>query len=182
MTDLPPELATSSVTEPAPDPSRRTAVTVLAVLAVLLLVADVALGALWLSRRAHRQALESARFDAVTAARQEIVSLDSLSAATIDRDLAAVLSGTTGTFRDQFTRSQADLKALILQHKTTSSATVRSAGVVRADTSSATVLVATDRTVSDSTTPSGQLVNERWTVDLEKHGGRWLVADLQPVS
>lgn len=164
------------------DPGRRTAVLVLGVLAVLLLAADAALAVLWLSHRSHRDALESARTDAVVAARQEIVNLDSLSAATIDRDLATVLAGATGTFREQFSRSQADLKALVLQHKTQSTAVIASAAVVRADSSSATVLVAADRTVRDSTTPDGQVAHDRWTVDLEKHGGRWLVADLQPVS
>lgn len=183
MSDLAAEPAPGTPDAAVPSsPSRRTAVRVLSALAVLLLVADVALGVLWLSRRAHRDALDAARADAVAAARQELVNLDSISADTVDKDLAAVLAGTTGTFRDQFKRSQADLKALILEHKTRSSAVVKSAGVVRVDTSSATVLVATDRTVSDSTTPNGQVVNERWTVDLEKHGGRWLVADLAPVS
>lgn len=184
MTDLPPEptLGTSSVDEPVAPATRRTAVRVLAGLAVLLLAADVALGVLLVSRRAHRQALDDARADAVAAARQVLVNLDSISAASVDKDLARVLGGTTGTFRDQFQRSQAQLKELIVANKTRSSAEVRSAGVVRVDTSSATVLVATDRTVSDASTPTGQVVNERWTVDLEKHGGRWLVADLAPVS
>lgn len=184
MTDLPPEpsLGTSTVDAPVAPATRRTAVRVLAALAVLLLVADVALGVLWLSHRAHRETLDAARNDAVSAARQVLVNLDSISADTVDQDLARVLAGTTGTFRDQFERSKSQLKELVVGNKTHSSALVRSAAVVRADTSTATVLVATDRTVSDASTPGGQVVNERWTVDLEKHGGHWLVADLQPVS
>ncbi len=180
MTETSPELDTEHVVEPAQPRSRRT--TVLVVLVALLLVVDAVLAAFWLVDRKHDNDLDAARADSVAAARQEIVNLDSLSATTIDRDLAAVLSGATGTFRDQFRRSQDDLKGLIKQHRTASSAKVLSAAVVRVDASSATVLVATDRTVRDATTPGGQVVNERWKVDLEKHGGRWLVADLQPVS
>jgi Mce-associated membrane protein len=54
--------------------------------------------------------------------------------------------------------------------------------VVRADTDTATVLVAVDRTVKDSTDPQGAVAHDRWRVDLEKHGGRWLVSDLEPVA
>jgi Mce-associated membrane protein len=160
----------------------RAAVVALSVVAVQLLATSVALAVSVKAHQDDRDALDSARSAAVTAARQEVVNLDSLSWDTIDADLKRVLDGATGTFKDQFSRAQNDLKPVVVQRKSESSGTVLFAGVVRADTDTATVLVAVDRTVKDSTDPSGAVAHDRWRVDLEKHGGRWLVSDLQPVG
>jgi Mce-associated membrane protein len=160
----------------------RTAIALLAALAVVLVAASVALGVTVAGHLRDRDALDAARDAALTAARQEIVNLDSLDHTTIDADLKRVVDGSTGTFKDQFTRAQADLKSLIVQRKSVSSGAVLSSGVVRADTDTATVLVAVDRTVKDSSDTTGAVAHDRWRVDLEKHGGRWLVADLQPVA
>lgn len=172
--------------EPAPSgaagsPSR-TSARLLLVLVVLLVVAAAALTAVLLSRLGDRRALDSARDDALAAGRQAIVNLDSISAATVDRDMDRVVAGATGTFKDQFVRSRADLKKLVLANRTTSTGTVLSAGVVSADTASATLLVAADRRVTDATTPDGATVHDRWRVYLEKRDGRWLVAKLEPVG
>ena len=160
----------------------RTAALLLTALAVVLLAASIALGVTVRSHVRDRDALEQARIDAVAAARQEIINLDSLNHATIDADFKLVLDGATGTFKDQFSRAQAALKPVFLQRKTVLVGTVLFAGVVRADTNTATVLLGVDRTVRDSTDPAGAVDHYRWRVDLEKHAGRWLVAQLQPVS
>ncbi|HUR50640.1 MAG TPA: hypothetical protein VMZ11_00790 [Mycobacteriales bacterium] len=178
------------MTEPAePAPSRpplpaaaRRLVSGLAVLAVLLLAASIALALTVKAHNDDREALVAARDAALSAARQEIVNLDSLNFATIDRDLTRVVDGATGTFKEQFSRAKADLKAQVVQRKSVSSGTVLSAGVVRADTNTATVLVAAERTVKDSSTTAGGTAHDRWSVALEKHGGRWLVAGLEPVA
>ncbi|HUR13928.1 MAG TPA: hypothetical protein VM097_05505 [Mycobacteriales bacterium] len=160
----------------------RVAAVALSALAGLLVAASVGLAVTVKGHLDDRDALDEARNAAVSAARQEIVNLDSLSWQTIDADLKRVLDGATGTFKDQFSRAQKDLKPVVVQRKSTSSGTVLFAGVVRADTDTATVLVAVDRTVKDSTDPTGAVAHDRWRVDLEKHGGRWLVSDLQPVA
>jgi Mce-associated membrane protein len=160
----------------------RRLVLVLSALVVILVVASLALAVVVRSHRSARSDLAVARDAALTAGRQAILNLDALSASTIDRDLARVVAGATGTFKDQFTKSQGTLKQLIVSRKTTSTGTIRSAAVVRSDTDTATVLVAVDRTVVDSTNKNGVVQHDRWKVQLEKHGGRWLVADLQGVS
>jgi Mce-associated membrane protein len=163
-------------------PGARTAIGLLTGLLVLLAGSAVGLALVVKVHLDDRHDLTRARDDAVVAARQEIVNLDNLSADTVDAGLKLVLDGATGTFKDQFSRSRADLKTLIVNQKTVSSGSILSAGVVRADTSTATVLVAVDRTVRDSSTPQGAVAHDRWRIDLEKHGGRWLVANLQPVA
>jgi Mce-associated membrane protein len=155
---------------------------ILSIVAALLIVAAITLAFVWRHNETSRSSLDDARAAAVSAARQEIINLDSISAATIDADLTRTVAGATGSFKDLFTKSQADLKQLVLQRKTVSTATIRSAGVVRADTDTATVLVAVDRTLKDSTSKDGVIQHDRWKLDLELHGGRWLVANLVPVA
>jgi len=162
-------------------PSRRPLLA-LAVLVAVLAVAAVALAVVLGARLADRSALEEARADALAAGRQAIVNLDSISAETVDEDMDRVVAGATGTFKDQFTRSREDLKKLVVANRTESSGTVLSAGVISADTASATLLVAADRRVKDATTPEAEVVHDRWRVYLEKRGGTWLVAKLEPVG
>jgi Mce-associated membrane protein len=163
-------------------PAARRLAVALGVVGTLLLAASIALALIVKSHVDDQHALDDARTAATTAARQEIVNLDSLAYSSVDRDLARVLAGATGTFKQQFSRARADLRAQIVQRKSISTGTVVSAAVVRADTNTATVLVAAERTVRDSTTTSGGTAHDRWRVSMEKHGGRWLVADLEPVA
>ena len=171
-------------TAPARPPSsgRRTGFVALFVAAVLLLVATAVLGVLVQSQRSHRDDLDQARQAALASARQTIINLDALSYSTIDADLTRVLGSATGKFKDQFGKAQGDLKSLVVQQKTQSSGSIVSSAIVRSDTDTALVLVAVDRTVKDTTNPNGAVAHDRWAVSLEKHGGRWLVADLQPVG
>jgi Mce-associated membrane protein len=175
--DAPP----APVRPPLPPAARRAAIA-LVVVATLLLASSVAFALTVKSHVDDRHALERAREAALTAARQEIVNLDSLAFSTIDRDLKRVLDGATGTFKTQFTGAQRELRAQVLERKSVSTGSIVSAGVVRADTNSATVLVAAERTVKDSSSASGGTAHDRWRVELEKHGGRWLVARLEPVA
>ena len=168
----------------APPSSRRLRLALLALiaLAAVLAVLSAVLAVQQRGHGQHRQRLEDARAAAVRAARQEILNLDGLSAATIDRDLGRVLDGASGTFGTEFRKSQANLKTIITTQKTVSSGTVIAAGVVRADEATATVLVAVDRRVKDTSNAQGVVAHDRWQLDLEQHAGRWLVTELQPVS
>ena len=155
---------------------------VLSVLAAALAAAAIALWLVVTNHQRARRDHEVARTAAVSAARQAIKNLDSLSAPTVDADVKRIVEGATGMFKDQFSKAQVQLKQIVVQRKTSSTATVLSAGVERSDSDTARVLVAVDRTVKDSTTPQGVVAHDRWKLELEKHAGRWLVADLEPVS
>jgi Mce-associated membrane protein len=155
---------------------------VLSVLVVVLLAASVTLAFVVRSHLDARDEVVASRDAALQAGRQAILNLDALSASTIDADLKRVLDGATGQFKAQFQQAQKDLKTLVVSRKTVSQGTILSAGVVRADDASATVLVAVDRLVKDSTTPAGTTAHDRWKVSLERRGGRWLVAVLDAVA
>jgi len=179
---------TSDSPQPAPSSSRltghlRTYAVALGVLCLALLVASVVLAVQVRSRSASQQALDQARADAVVAARQEMLNLDALSAATYDKDLARILAGATGTFQTQAASSfaLAMFKKPYLDRKSVSSGTIVAAGVVRADQSTATVLVADDRLLRDTSLKTGSVAKARWQFDMEKHDGHWLLANLERV-
>ena len=155
---------------------------VLSVVAALLAAACVALFLVARAEKADRAELRSAREAASAAAGELVVNLDALSASTVDADMKRVIAGSTGTFKSQFTKSQKELRDYIVKAKISSEGELRSVAVVRSDTDTATVLVAVDRTFKDSTHKDGVVANDRWKVTLEKHGGRWLVAELEPVA
>ena len=167
----------------APDRRRpRPVVLTLSVLVIVLLAASVALAFVVKSHVDARDEVVLSRDSALQAGRQAILNLDALSADTIDADLKRVLDGATGQFKTQFSQAQADLKGLVVSRKTSSRGTILSAGVVRADSASATVLVAVDRLVKDSTNTTGTTAHDRWKVSLERRGGRWLVSVLDAVA
>jgi len=62
-----------------------------------------------------------------------------------------------------------------------SSGTIVAAGVVRADQSTATVLVADDRKLRDTSLKTGSVAKARWQFDMERHNGHWLLANLERV-
>lgn len=181
MTDVS-TLAASDL-ESEPSPRRvRTLVLVLSVVAALLAAACIGFFLVARSEKADRAALRTARAAAASAAGQLVVNLDALSAGTVDADMKRVVLGSTGTFKSQFTKSQAQLRDYVVKQKISSQGDLQSVAVVRSDSDTATVLVAVDRTFKDSAHRDGVVANDRWKVSLEKHGGRWLVADLEPVS
>lgn len=175
-------MTVTSPEETVPARSRSRLVVVLSALCVLLVLVCLVLALVVRAHRATRSDAATARENALAAGRQAILNLDALSATTIDKDLARVVAGATGTFKDQFVKAQGDLKSLVVAGKTESQGKILSAGVVRSDLDTATVLVAVDRLVKDTAHPDGVTAHDRWKLDLERHDGRWLVSALDAVA
>jgi Mce-associated membrane protein len=152
--------------------------------AALLLVLCAALaaagfyGARWYgdrqTERANRQAL--------AAATQACVDFVSVSAASVDRDLQRILAGTTGDFRDEFSRRQSQVRAAVVENDVQSQGTVLRGALLSGDRRRATALVAVDATVRNANAPDGRRSNYRIQVELVRTDGRWLVSRLQFVG
>ena len=157
----------------------------LAVVASVLLVLAVVLGVLLIVKvgpdHSRGERLDQARRDALSAGRQAIINLDAISAKTLDADLKRVEEVSTGKFKDLFTKSEGTLRELYPKQQTASTGTIRAAAVVSYDLDSVRLLIASDRTVTDVSSKNPVLQTSRWAVVMEKHGGRWLMADLEPV-
>lgn len=149
----------------------------LVVLAVALVIIAVQ-GRQWYELRA----LESARGQALAAARQVTIDFVTISAGSVDRDLQRVADGATGDFKDQFTKSMPQVRAAVIENKVDSQGTVLRAAVVSADRTSAVVLVAVDATVHNVNAPDGRLTHYRIRTNLARVGGAWLVSTLEFVG
>ncbi|MEU2613685.1 hypothetical protein ABZ570_19165 [Micromonospora sp. NPDC007271] len=156
----------------------------LAALLVVLLAAALAGAGVYGHRWYVDRATEQARREAVAAARQAAVNFVSVSAASVDRDLQRITAGATGDFKDEFTRGQGQVRALVVENKVQSQGTVLRAGLVSGDRRHAVVLVAVDATVKNVKAPDGRPSHYRIQLDLvrDKDSGDWLVSKLQFVG
>jgi Mce-associated membrane protein len=145
----------------------------------LLVSAVVAL----MFRASARAATSDARAAAVAVARQEALNLTTLSYEHADADLDRIVGLATGELRTRFEAERKDLPGVLAREQSTSSGTIRSAGLVRLadDGESAQVSVAVDAEISnDKTRAAGQPVVEhyRMVLQVSRVGGKWLVSNV----
>ncbi len=153
-----------------------------AVLACLAVVGGAV--CVWAHQTSDRDAEGQDRYGEVQqAASDEVVALLNIdyrdSQATIDR----VTEGTTGEFKKQFETSTGGLVDLTTNAKSVMTGEVLWAGVVDLDQDSATVIVATTGTVTNTVTGGETAArNFRIKVELVLEGGRWLTSGLEFVT
>jgi Mce-associated membrane protein len=166
----------------APWPARAKASAISGAALLLVLCAALAAagfsGARWYGDRETDRANQRA----VAAAKQACVDFVSVSAASVDRDLQRILAGTTGDFRDEFSRGQSQVRAAVVENNVQSQGTVLRAALLSGDRRRATVLVAIDATVRNANAPDGRQSHYRIQVELVRTDGRWLVSRLQFVG
>ena len=148
-----------------------------AVLALVGVAALVGIGVL-APRISAATSRDDRRAEVLHAARQQAVNFTTLDYRRLDADLGRVLTGSTGDFRKQFKAGVADLTTLFTSNKVVSTGEVLEAGLVSSDADSARVLVVADSTVVNTASPQGDKRHSRISLDLVRHGGRWLVSDL----
>ena len=151
-------------------------------LIIVLAVAAAVLAGTSLARVSAASDRADRRAAVLDAARQQAVNFTTLDYRHLDRDLGRVLRGATGDFRRQFRSGTKDLSSLVTENRAVSRGEVLDAGLVSSDDDSARVLVVADSTVSNAADPEPQKRHYRMQLDLVRHGGRWLVSDLQFVG
>jgi hypothetical protein len=101
----------------------------------------------------------------------------------LDSSNDAVLSLASGAFRTQYQTSVEGITKVAKRAKSVQTGEVVWAGVVAADEDSATVIVASSGTVSNTSTKQKAVPrNYRLQLDLTFEDGQWLTRDLQFVS
>ena len=163
---------------------RRASRTELAVLGALaLLVVAAAVTSLVLAPRVSAAQSHADRDQAILhAARQEAVDFTTLDYRQLDRDLGRVLSGSTGSFKQEFQAGTKDLRTVVTTNQTVSKGSVLSAGIVTSDDDSARVLVVADSLVTNTKDTTGTPRHYRLQLDLVRQHGAWLTSDLQFVG
>jgi len=157
--------------------SRLAAFVILPVIAMLL---GAAAGYLKWEDSSRRDA-ETARSQAVAAAKDSTVALLSYKPDTVEKDLGAARDRLTGTFLDAYTQL---VNTVVIpgakEKKISALATVPAAAPVSAKADRAVVLLFVDQTVTvGSDAPTNTTSSVRVTLD--KVGGRWLISAFDPI-
>ncbi|MFP5335632.1 MAG: hypothetical protein ACLGIV_09985 [Actinomycetes bacterium] len=148
----------------------------------LVLVAALAVAALQAPGALRASATEERREAVLAQARQIAVNFTTLDHRTFDEDVALVLDGATGAFRDEFRAGVEQTRALVTENESVSTGAVTEAAVVTVDDDSARVLLVVDSEVSNTASPQPQPRHYRIEMDLALTGDRWLASDLRFVG
>jgi Mce-associated membrane protein len=125
-------------------------------------------------------ALTADQQDVAGAARAEALAFLTVDHRDMDPLADAVLDGATGDFADQYASQREALTSEAVRTKATSTPEVVALGVGDQDDDSATVLVAANSTVTNSSTgDEGQVRYYRLRLRLVREDDRWLTSDLQ---
>ncbi|GAA4139717.1 hypothetical protein [Actinomadura keratinilytica] len=152
---------------------RRTTLSVLGVLAVALAVAAGVFG----YRYWRAQEEEKQRAAAAQAARQTAVNLSSLDYRDIQKGIDRVLAGLTGDIRNQWATQAKTVADVATKNQSMSQVQQVRAGVVSMDGDSAEVIVAITSTTTSPKVPQGAPRYYRYSMDLTRTDGRWLVSN-----
>ncbi|MFD6452733.1 MULTISPECIES: hypothetical protein [unclassified Nocardia] len=110
------------------------------------------------------------------AARAYAVTLTSVDSGNLDRDFTAVLDGSTGEFKDTYTRSSGQLRQLLLENKATGKGTVLDAAVKSATPTKVEAILFVDQTVTNTASPDPRVDRSRVMMTMELVDGRWLAS------
>jgi hypothetical protein len=153
---------------------------VAAVLAVVL-VAGIAV-AIWFQTKISASDDEQhQRAEAVTAASQFALRMDTFDGKDINAYAKKIQELLTTKYKSDFEKQFEPFKQVYSQAQAVGTGKVLMSGVASFDKDSATVLVVHDGSVK-SKIGQAQVRHQRWTVDLVKVGGRWLIDDFSPVN
>lgn len=149
-------------------------------LAVVLVGLLVAIGLVATSQASVDDELSSAHREVAEAARAEAVAFLTVDHRDMDAVVDAVLAGATGGFAEQYESQRERLTRSAVRTEATSTGEVVALGVGEMDDVSATVLVAANSTVTNTSTDSeGEVRYYRLRLDLVLEGERWLTSDVQ---
>ncbi|MQY19433.1 h domain protein [Nocardia macrotermitis] len=162
--------------------SREKRLPILSVIAGVLVVAAVAVGAFAGYRFWNDRQAEQARTASVDAARRTVAAMFTYDFNTVDTQLPKAADSLTPTFKGDYLKLiNAAIAPGAKQKQLTVQATTQAAGVVSADRSHAVVLLYLNEVTTSAASPQGTVTPSRVRVSLEKDGGRWLVGEVTPV-
>ncbi|MFD9944047.1 hypothetical protein ACFWYW_26495 [Nonomuraea sp. NPDC059023] len=134
--------------------------------------------ALWVSGELRgEQATDDDRAAALDAAGTHAVNLLSLNYKTVDADLGRILATSTGAARAEYTANAARLKETTITNKVVQHGVLRARGLESMTGGIAKVLVVADveiRWEGSKNAPQERFY--RWSMDVTKVGGVWLVS------
>lgn len=151
-------------------------------LAVVVGVALCTANFLLYQQQAQAAALGSARDSAAEAANVRVPQLLSYDYRTLDHDLEAARSGTTGTFHDEFaTLTTKVVEPAAKDQQIVTKTTVTGSSVVSAQPQQVVLLVFLNQVTRTKADKESRVDGARVRVTLARAGDQWLVSALTPV-
>jgi Mce-associated membrane protein len=147
---------------------------------VLLVVATV-LAVVFAWKLHDRDRVDAAARDAAATAQSYAVTLTSIDSQHIDQNFTDVLNGATGDFKDMYSQSSTQLKALLVQNKAVSKGRVVDASIKSASADRVEVMLFVDQEVSNSASPDPRIDRSRILMTMQRVGGHWLAAKVEMV-
>ncbi|MDR7254001.1 Mce-associated membrane protein [Nocardioides sp. BE266] len=123
--------------------------------------------------------LTAAQHDVAAAARSEALAFLTVDHRTMDVVVQRVLDGATGDFKEQYESQSKRLVKEATRTQATSAGEVVALGVSDLDDDSATVLVAANSTVTNTSTEEPQVRYYRLELELVRDGNQWLTSRLR---
>lgn len=123
---------------------------------------------------------DTERHEVVGVAEQFCLRVDAFNGDDPDAYRKLVTQMLTTKYKKSFDTEFAAIQQLGIQKGQTGKGTVVASGISDMDDDSATVLVVHDNTITSSAGTTQR--HSRWTVELDKVDGKWLVDDFTPVS
>jgi hypothetical protein len=174
------EEASSSAASAGTDAGARNrpALPLVPALAVLLVLLLAGVGFLWLTRPGTSAVRTDDYVDALQAARSGVVDVTSFDYLTLDDDIQQIKRVTVGDLRDEAVEQLDSRRQQIADSQATVNTEVVGAGVTRADSDDATVLLVIQSTQKSIAAEQAQVVRYRIQVELQKTDGRWLLSGI----
>jgi Mce-associated membrane protein len=126
----------------------------------------------------HQRDIDKAHAGALKAAKAFALDFGAYDYRTLDADFTKVTKGMTASFAKDYSAASTKLKPTLVQYKTHVTASIQGAGVTVGGTAKATVVVFLDQLVSTSQSTVPRLDRNRLQMQLVRHDGKWLVANL----
>ncbi|AYF79154.1 DUF3329 domain-containing protein [Nocardia yunnanensis] len=145
-------------------------------LAVLLILALTVSTAVLGWKYEHRRDIDAAGQAALDAATAYAVTLTSVDTGNLDANFTAVLDGSTGEFRDTYTKSSTQLRQLLIDHKAAGHGVVLQSAIKSASENEVVVLLFVDQTVSNTDMPDPRIDHSRIVMTMQRVDGRWKAA------
>jgi len=161
-----------------PDGRSRLSLALVPVLATLLVLLVAAAGFLWFTRPEPSAIATEDYVEALQAARSGVVDLTSFDHVTLDDDIEQIRRVTTGDLREESVAELEDNREQLVGSEAIVNTEVVGAGVTRAGSDAATVLMVIQATQESTASPQAQVVRYRIQVELTKESDRWVLSGI----
>lgn len=146
---------------------------------ILLVVLSLMLAAVLGWKLQARNDREAAGIAALAAARDYAVALTSIDSSRIDGDIATIVNGATGEFKDTYSQSAEQLKPLLVQAKSVSKGHVVAASVQSVSDNQAVIMLFVDLEITNVTNPTPRIDRNRVVMTMDRVDGHWLTSKVE---